>query len=99
MPLAISLILVSINSSKRLTDFASVLYSTRIFQKDGHRATEKGDELTPSHVCPKLQTGHRGYVAIRSTHCARQVLASKGSAKYCVSPSTLSPLNSMMLTV
>jgi hypothetical protein len=36
---------------------------------------------------------------IRSTHRARHVLASKGSAKYCVSRATLSPLNSMMLTV
>ncbi len=36
---------------------------------------------------------------IRSTHGARHALASKGSAKYCVSRATLSPLNSMMLTV
>ena len=41
----------------------------------------------------------KGYVSIRSTHCARQALASKGSPKYCVSRATLSPLNSMMLTV
>jgi hypothetical protein len=41
----------------------------------------------------------RGYVSIRSTHCARQALASKGSAKYWVSRATLPPLNSMMLTV
>ena len=41
----------------------------------------------------------RGYLSIRSTHCARQALASKGSPKYWVSRATLSPLNSMMLTV
>ncbi len=36
---------------------------------------------------------------IRSTHGARQVLASNECTKYCVSRATLSPLNSMMLTV
>jgi hypothetical protein len=41
----------------------------------------------------------RGYVSIRSTHWARQALASKGSAKYWVSRETLPPLNSIMLTV
>jgi len=39
------------------------------------------------------------YVSIRSTHRARHAGASNGSAKYCVSRATLSPLNSMMLTV
>ena len=37
--------------------------------------------------------------AIRSTHWLRHAGASKGSATYCVSRATLSPLNSMMLTV
>src|ERR1700733_3057863 len=37
--------------------------------------------------------------AIRSTHCARHAGATNGSAKYCVSRATLSPRNSMMLTV
>jgi hypothetical protein len=46
-----------------------------------------------------MRRAFRGYVSILSTHCARQALASKGSAKYCVSRATLSPLNSMMLTV
>jgi hypothetical protein len=39
------------------------------------------------------------YVSIRSTHRARHAGASNGSAKYCISRATLSPLNSMMLTV
>jgi hypothetical protein len=47
----------------------------------------------------KTDFAFRGYVSIRSTHCARQALASKGSAKYCVSRATLSALNSIMLTV
>ena|SRR5580658_4809984 len=41
----------------------------------------------------------RDYVSIRSTHLARNVGATNGSAKYWVSRATLSPLNSMMLTV
>src|SRR5271155_4141096 len=41
----------------------------------------------------------RGYVGIRSTHFARNSGAGNGSAKYCVSRATLTPLNSMMLTV
>src|SRR5215469_18138847 len=40
-----------------------------------------------------------GYVPIRSAHWARNAGATNGSAKYCVSRTTLSPLNSMMLTV
>jgi hypothetical protein len=39
------------------------------------------------------------YVSIRSTHRARHAGASNGSAKYCVSRATWSPVNSMMLTV
>ena len=41
----------------------------------------------------------RDYVSNRSTHWARDEGATNGSAKYCVSRATLSPLNSMMLTV
>ncbi len=55
--------------------------------------------LCHSRHDPPSHSVTRGYVSIRSTHCARQALASKGSAKYCVSRATLSPLNSMMLTV
>ena len=41
----------------------------------------------------------RDYAPIRSTYGARAGLASNGSAKYCVSRATSSPLNSMILTV
>ena len=41
---------------------------------------------------------HNSHV-IRSTHRARHVGATNGSAKYCVSRATLPSLNSMMLTV
>ena len=37
-------------------------------------------------------------MSIRSTQLARDAGATNGSAKYCVSCATLSPLNSMMLT-
>ena len=43
--------------------------------------------------------GDKTRYAIGSTHCLRHAGAMNGSAKYCVSWDTLSPLNSMMLTV
>ncbi|MGO8951436.1 MAG: hypothetical protein ACLQUY_28040 [Ktedonobacterales bacterium] len=45
------------------------------------------DAVAPHARCPD------------SAHCARQAAASKGSAKYCVSSTTWSSRNSMMLTV
>ncbi len=46
----------------------------------------------------KKRKPRRAHV-IRSTHWARQLGGSNGSAKYCVSCSTLPAWNSMMLTV
>ena len=45
-----------------------------------------------------IQTGFSPRSSVRP-HWARHAPASNGSAKYCVSLATLSPLNSMMLTV
>ena len=71
--------------------------------KSGHPSSHHGVEPDVRlDALPNLPHGvfrYGVYVSIRSTHCARQALASKGSAKYCVSRATLSPLNSMMLTV
>jgi hypothetical protein len=63
------------------------------------RAADSDRQNCGSACCCAHELLPRGYVSIRSTHWARQALASKGSAKYCVSRATLSPLNSMMLTV
>jgi hypothetical protein len=59
----------------------------------------KLDQPFPIHLLSIHRFRLRDYVSNRSTHWARDEGATNGSAKYCVSRVTLSPLNSMMLTV
>lgn len=65
----------------------------------GHRQSWGPMEASPFAIALRCATSPIFRYAIGSTHCARHAGAVNGSAKYCVSWDTLSPLNSMMLTV
>ncbi len=65
----------------------------------GHRYSRGPMEASPFAIAATCATSSIFRYAIGSTHCVRHAGAVNGSAKYCVSWDTLSPLNSMMLTV
>jgi hypothetical protein len=71
-----------------------VLSVDQRFVEDGERSFWTFGGFPGGGQCPI----HNSHV-IRSTHWARHAGGSNGSAKYCVSRTTLPAWNSMMLTV
>ena len=81
-------------------EFAEPARCARVIGQLIVRKNASGYEVVAYDCIPSTDAiGSMRRHAIRSTHWLRQAGASNGSAKYCVSRATLSPLNSMMLTV